>query len=94
VKPEEPPASRATILVIASPSGSTASLSVPIGGLSLQALERAAIAFALERHSGNRTRAARFLHLSRSALLYRMRKYRLDIPPTRSDTPGSKDEPL
>lgn len=66
-----------TVKVWVSPTLPSASLIVPIDGLSFQELERALIGFALERHGGNQTRAARFLHLSRSALLYRMRKYRL-----------------
>lgn len=66
-------------------------LTVSTGGLSLPALERAVIAFALELHGGNRTRAARFLRVSRSALLYRMRKYRLTGPSTGSATHALKD---
>ncbi len=55
-------------------------LMVPDSGLNIEDLERAAIAFALERTHGNRSQAARFLCLSRSALLYRMRKHRIVIP--------------
>jgi two-component system NtrC family response regulator len=53
---------------------------VPDSGLSIDDVERAAIAFALERTRGNRTQAARFLSLSRSALLYRMRKHGILVP--------------
>lgn len=80
-----------TVQVSVSPTLPCASLIVPIDGLSFQALERALIGFALQRYEGNQTRAARFLHLSRSALLYRMRKYRLHVPPVRPDAPGVKD---
>lgn len=52
-------------------------VAVPRSGVDLEAVERALIAFALEQSGGNRTRAARFLRLTRSALLYRMHKYRL-----------------
>jgi two-component system NtrC family response regulator len=55
-------------------------LTVPDSGVNIEDLERAAIVFALERTHGNRTQAARFLGLSRSALLYRMRKHRIVIP--------------
>jgi transcriptional regulator of acetoin/glycerol metabolism len=55
-------------------------LMVPDSGLSIEDIERAAIVFALERTRGNRSQAARFLTLSRSALLYRMRKHRISIP--------------
>ena len=50
---------------------------VPDSGADVQAVERALIAFALEQMGGNRTRAARFLGLSRSALIYRLRKHGL-----------------
>ena len=36
------------------------------------------IAAALEKHQGNQTRAAAYLDITRSALLYRMQKYGLD----------------
>ena len=52
-------------------------VTVPVSGISLEGLERAVIAFALERHGGNQVQSARFLGLSRSALIYRMQKYRL-----------------
>ena len=52
-------------------------IAVPESGADVEAVERALIAFALERTGGNRTRAARFLRLSRSALIYRMHKHGL-----------------
>jgi DNA-binding NtrC family response regulator len=52
-------------------------VTVPASGVDLEALERAVIAFALERHAGNQVQSARFLGLSRSALIYRMQKYGL-----------------
>ncbi len=57
--------------------GAPAVVSVPAAGVDLQALERALILFALDISGGNRTRAARFLGLTRSALCYRIRKYGL-----------------
>lgn len=50
---------------------------VPESGADVEAVERALIEFALERTHGNRTRAAQFLALSRSALIYRMHKHGL-----------------
>lgn len=50
---------------------------VPDSGADVEAVERALIAFALEQMGGNRTRAARFLGISRSALIYRVRKHGL-----------------
>jgi DNA-binding NtrC family response regulator len=52
-------------------------LTVPASGIDLEALERAVIAFALEHEGGNQVQSARFLGLSRSALIYRMQKYGL-----------------
>ena len=52
-------------------------IAVPHSGTDIEAVERALIVFALECMEGNRTRAARFLRLSRSALIYRMHKHGL-----------------
>ena len=60
---------------------------VPDSGADIDAVERALIAFALERTDGNRTRAARFLALSRSALIYRMHKHGLVRGPEGSSQP-------
>ncbi len=65
---------------IADDAGPTVTLIVPGSGFDLVAVERALIRFALESHDGNRTHAAEFLGLSRSALLYRMQKYGLAVP--------------
>ncbi|NOZ55984.1 MAG: sigma-54-dependent Fis family transcriptional regulator, partial [Calditrichaeota bacterium] len=46
--------------------------------VSLEAIERAAILAALEKHNWNKTRAAEELRVPRHVLLYRMKKY--DIP--------------
>lgn len=54
-----------------------ATVAVPASGVTLDALERALIVFALGSSDGNRTRAAKFLGLSRSALIYRMHKHGL-----------------
>lgn len=56
---------------------SGAMVAVPASGVALEAVERALIVFALASSDGNRTRAARFLGLSRSALIYRMHKHGL-----------------
>ena len=58
-------------------SDNTVAVVVPDSGADVEAVERALIAFALETTEGNRTRAARFLGLSRSALIYRMHKHGL-----------------
>jgi two-component system NtrC family response regulator len=51
---------------------------LPDDGISLEAVERDLILAALEKHGGNQTRAAAYLDLTRSTLLYRMQKYGLD----------------
>ena len=50
---------------------------IPEGGLSLEALERALILAALEKASGNKSRAARLLGLTRRTLYSRMEKHGL-----------------
>lgn len=52
-------------------------VTVPSCGVRLDAVERALVEFALKVEAGNRSRAARWLGLTRSALLYRSRKHGL-----------------
>jgi DNA-binding NtrC family response regulator len=53
------------------------SMALPEGGLSLRDLQRELVRQALERTGGNQTRAARLLRISRDALRYKMKTYRL-----------------
>ncbi len=57
--------------------GKNTLVSLPENGLSLEQLEIELIRQALEKTSGNRTRAARLLGLTRDTLLYRLKKYSL-----------------
>jgi two-component system, NtrC family, response regulator AtoC len=57
---------------------------LPEEGISLEAIERELIRRALEKFDGNQTHAARFLDISRRALIYRMEKHGL----TSSDSQG------
>lgn len=66
---------RVAVLTLETADGTTV-LQVPNTGVCIEALERALIVFALAQTAGNRTRAARLLGLTRSALLYRMRSRR------------------
>jgi two-component system NtrC family response regulator len=50
---------------------------LPEDGISLEAIERELISRALERFGGNQTQAARYLDISRRALIYRMEKHGL-----------------
>lgn len=52
-------------------------LELPSGGISFDEIEREIIRRALEMNDGNRTHAARYLDITRSALLYRMQKFGL-----------------
>jgi len=58
-------------------AGSDIGFRLPPQGVRLEDLERELIRQALERHDGNRTRAARELGLTRNTLLYRMQKHGL-----------------
>lgn len=73
-----PPARDSSVIVQRAPDGDLTTVAVPDAGVNLTTVERALIVFALESEAGNRTRAARFLRLTRSALLYRMHKHHLD----------------
>ncbi len=52
-------------------------INLPEEGVSLEAIERELISRALERYAGNQTHAARYLDISRRALVYRMEKHGL-----------------
>ncbi len=58
------------------PSGEL-EITLPDEGIDLEDLERSLIVRALERFKGNQTRAAKYLHISRPTLIYRMEKYGL-----------------
>ena len=63
-------------------------LELPPDGLSIEQVEREIIRQALEMHSGNQTRAARYLDITRSALIYRMQKFGLGSPPEDAKAEG------
>jgi transcriptional regulator with GAF, ATPase, and Fis domain len=66
---------QASVIVRRSEKVEVVTVVVPPFGVDFQAVERALIVFALESTAGNRSRAARLLRLTRSALIYRMHKY-------------------
>jgi two-component system, NtrC family, response regulator AtoC len=49
-------------------------LELPAENISLDEVEREIIRHALEMHGGNQSQAARYLGITRSALIYRMQK--------------------
>lgn len=53
----------------------TLQLELPAQGISLESIEKELLIRALEKFSGNQTHAARYLDISRKALIYRMEKH-------------------
>ena len=53
-------------------------MELPDEGISLEDLERELLLAALQKHNWNQTRAAAFLNITRSTLLYRMQKFGLE----------------
>jgi two-component system NtrC family response regulator len=52
-------------------------LELPARGISLESIEKDLIVRALEKFHGNQTHAARYLDISRKALMYRMEKHKI-----------------
>jgi DNA-binding NtrC family response regulator len=67
-------------------------LELPDEGLSLETVERDLLLAALEKHDWNQTRAAAYLDITRSALLYRMQKFGLERPRSAVSAPGRGGE--
>jgi len=61
-------------------------IELPDSGLSLEDVERELLVAALVKHDWNQTKAAAYLNISRSALIYRMQKFALERPPQPSET--------
>ena len=59
----------------------TLRMELPDEGISLEDVERELLLAALQRHGWNQTRAAAFLGITRSTLVYRMQKFGLERPP-------------
>jgi DNA-binding NtrC family response regulator len=55
-------------------------LELPDSGVSLEDVERELLLAALVKHGWNQTKAAAYLNISRSALIYRMQKFGLERP--------------
>jgi DNA-binding NtrC family response regulator len=55
-------------------------MELPDNGLSLEEVERELLLAALVKHDWNQTKAAGYLNISRSALIYRMQKFELERP--------------
>ena len=53
-------------------------MELPAGNISLDEVEREIIRYALVTHNGNQSQTARYLGITRSALIYRMQKFGFD----------------
>jgi len=62
------------------PSVDTLNLEMPPQGISLEAIEKELILRALQKFKWNQTHAARYLDISRKALMYRMEKHGIQRP--------------
>ncbi|MCC6858333.1 MAG: sigma-54-dependent Fis family transcriptional regulator [Bryobacterales bacterium] len=68
-------------------------LELPQQGISLESVEKELLVKALEKFNGNQTHAAKYLDISRKALIYRMEKYGIRRKGTESeDEPGQAAE--
>jgi DNA-binding NtrC family response regulator len=63
-------------------------LELPDGGLSIDEVERDLLSAALEKHAWNQTKAATYLNISRSALIYRMQKFGIERPDPPTEPPA------
>lgn len=78
------------------PAIDTLQLELPARGISLEAVEKELIVRALDKYHGNQTHAAKYLDVSRKALIYRMEKYgiRKREPRADSETEDAEDASL
>lgn len=64
-------------------------IEIPDDGVSLEDVERELLVAALEKNNWNQTRAAAFLNITRSTLLYRMQKFALEREKKTADSPST-----
>ena len=55
-------------------------MELPDDGVSLEQVEKDLLIAALQKHDWNQTRAATYLKITRSTLIYRMQKFGLERP--------------
>lgn len=68
-------------------------LDLPPRGISLESIEKELLIRALEKFNWNQTHAARYLDISRKALMYRMEKHGIRKKATGEDDGGEESEP-
>jgi len=66
-------------------------MELPDAGLSLEEVERELLLAALVKHDWNQTKAAAYLTISRSALIYRMQKFGLGPCAAAAESSGSRE---
>jgi len=64
----------------------TLRMELPDEGISLEEVEKELLLAALHKHNWNQTRAANYLKITRSTLLYRMQKFELERPRTAEES--------
>jgi len=64
----------------------TLRMELPDEGISLEEVEKELLLAALQKHAWNQTRAANYLRITRSTLLYRIQKFGLERPRSENDT--------
>jgi two-component system NtrC family response regulator len=67
-------------VLLSTPGELSTGISLPAGGINLEALERSLVVQALERAGWNQTRAATLLGLNRDQIRYRIEKFELEKP--------------
>ena len=75
------------------PSVDMLSLEMPPQGISLEAVERELMLRALQKFNWNQTHAAKYLDISRKALMYRMEKHGIEKPATAPADEEDNDNP-
>ena len=71
----------------------TLRMELPDEGISLEEVEKELLLAALEKHNWNQSRAAAYLRITRSTLLYRMQKFGLERPRADQRAAGTTDVP-
>ena len=70
----------------------TLNLNLPPQGISLEAVEKELILRALNKFNWNQTHAAKYLDISRKALIYRMEKHGIKRPQSITSDDGESPE--
>ena len=72
----------------------TLRMELPDEGISLEEVEKELLLASLQKHKWNQTRAAAYLKITRSTLLYRMQKFGLERPKSADEALDESDPPI